>query len=123
MSTLPLSCSGYEGFGSFVLSFAMLGGTQKPFHPTPGAQYTPTNRVAYFPANQEGVECIDRIVVAFERGHVFSVGTSLTTGMTNVIVFGSVHLKSAMSGGVVVHGWPDPFYFDNVDAELCAVGC
>jgi len=46
------------------------------------------------------------------------IGTSQTTGRTDVVVYGSIHLKSSPHGGMKAHGWPDQNYFFNVGEEL-----
>ena len=50
------------------------------------------------------------------------VGTSLTTGQPNVIVWDGVHHKTNTSGGSTNFGWPDATYFSRVKDELKAKG-
>ena len=58
-----------------------------------------------------------RIIAAFESGKMFPIGTSMTTGLTDTVTYGSIHLKSAKRGGQAVHGWPDVAYFRIVNEE------
>ena len=39
---------------------------------------------------------------------LFRVGDSITTGSQNQTVWAGIHQKTAVSGGAVGHGWPDP---------------
>ena len=39
------------------------------------------------------------------------VGTSVTTGQTNTVVWGGIHIKTSPHGGATAHGWPDDGYF------------
>lgn len=55
-------------------------------------------------------------VLAFERRLPFMIGTSLTTGATNTVVWAGIHHKSSMHGGPF--GYPDPGYFNRVLEEL-----
>ncbi len=59
--------------------------------------------------------------VAWERRLTFTIGTSVTTGATNTLVWNEIHHKTEInnSGG---HGYPDPNYLDNVLLELAAQG-
>ena len=79
-----------------------------------------TTRIAYLPDCAEGQQLLKRLEYAFTRGLTFTVGTSLTSGATNVVVWGSIHHKTSSSGGV--HGYPDVGYFFNCNAELDALG-
>ena len=45
-----------------------------------GTRYSGTGRTSYLPGNQEGIECLGLLILAFERKLPFLVGTSLTTG-------------------------------------------
>ena len=56
------------------------------------------------------------LIEAFKRKLTFMVGTSLTTGEKNVIVWAGIHHKTSLTGGV--HGYPDPKYFENLFTEL-----
>ena len=113
-------CAGFEPFGSFTISYSIFGGIQKQYHGNPGVRFAPINRTAYLPDNNEGRQLVERLKYAFSRGVTFTVGRSLTTGDDNVVTWASIHHKTALSGGP--HGYPDPSYFTNANAELEAVG-
>ena len=83
------------------------GGVQGPRQPSPGANYTGTARHLYYPNTDEGREGVALIKKAFLRGVLFVVWTSTTTGASNTVIFGGIHLKTAMTGGPDGHGYPD----------------
>lgn len=58
---------------------------------------------------------------AWQRRLTFTIGTSVTTGEPNTVVWNEIHHKTdtANQHG---HGYPDPNYFVNVLSELAAQG-
>jgi deltex-like protein len=60
--------------------------------------------------------------IAFERRLIFTVGTSVTTGRSNVVVWNNVHHKTNTSGGSSYFGYPDVSYFNRVKMELASNG-
>lgn len=54
---------------------------------------------------------LKRLEYAFSHGLTFSVGTSLTTGQDNTVIWGSIHHKTSTTPGP--HGFPDPNFFAN----------
>ena len=60
--------------------------------------------------------------MAWERGLTFTVGTSVTTGATDTIVWNEIHHKTESHSNYSGHGYPDPNYLDNVLGELAAQG-
>ena len=83
-----------------------------------GVPYSGTSRTAYLPGNEEGIECLGLLILAFQRKLTFIVGTSLTTGKKNTVVWAGIHHKTNTSGGVSRFGWPDETYFARVKGEL-----
>ena len=81
-----------------------------------GTRYSGTSRAGYIPNSPEGVILFKMFVLAFERRLPFMVGTSLTTGQTNCVVWAGIHHKSSMHGGPF--GYPDATYFNRVLEEL-----
>ena len=77
-------------------------------HPHPGVRFSGTQRIAYLPDSAEGRQVLSLLKVCFERRHTFAVGRSLTTGVDNVITWGTVHHKTNTSGGEGAHP-SDPF--------------
>jgi deltex-like protein len=62
------------------------------------------------------------LVKAFGRRLSFIVGTSVTTGAINVVVWSGIHHKTNVAGGSSVYGYPDPTYFNRVKLELADRG-
>ena len=58
------------------------------------------------------------LITAFKRRLTFIVGTSLTTGKQNTVVWAGIHHKTSLSGGVSSFGWPDDTYFARVKGEM-----
>ena len=74
-------------------------------------------RTTCFPNTRQGRRVIDLMTVAFDRRLVFSIGTSLSTGITNTVVW-NIHHKTSTTGGAANHGYPDDGYLDRVTMEL-----
>jgi len=111
------------GFGhnttTIEISYDLPGGTQMEYHENPGQRYHGTNRVAYLPSDQDGCALLARLKYAFMHGLCFAVGTSLTSGQNNVVVWTSIHHKTSLHGGT--HGFPDPNYIYNCNESLDAL--
>ena len=91
------------------------------FHFPDGATYTGTRRVAYYPVTAEGFKARLLVRKVFEAGKLFRIGTSVTTGATDVVVFGGVHLKTHKAGGSANHGYPDPTWYQRLVSECAAI--
>jgi deltex-like protein len=102
------AAAGYEGSGSLSIQYYIPGPTG-------------LNRTAYLPDTPEGQEVLGLLRTAFDRRLCFTVGTSMTTGAKNVLVW-NIHHKSALAGGVQSHGYPDPTYLTRVKEELLQYG-
>lgn len=98
------------------------GGVQGPRQPSPGANYTGTARHLYYPNTDEGREGVALIKKAFLRGVLFVVGTSVTTGASNTVIFGGIHLKTATTGGPTNHGYPDKDWLLRLKSECMTNG-
>lgn len=122
LSLSTAKCAGFPSCGSIVLQYNFPGGTQGPQHYHPGQSYAGTSRTAYLPDNAEGRESMGLLIKAFESGILFRVGQSITTSSHNQTVWGSVHQKTAYTGGTSAHGWPDDTYFSRVVSECAACG-
>ena len=110
------NCQGFEGIDIWEISYSFPNGKRN------GVNYHGTGRVAYLPNNQEGREVLALLVKAFERRLTFTVGTSVTTGATNTVVWAGIHHKTALYGGTSCFGYPDPTYFNRVKLELADRG-
>ena len=79
-------------------------------------------RRCYLPDSPKGNKVFKLLQVAWKRRLTFTIGTSVTTGATNAIVWNEIHHKTENHSNVSGHGYPDPHYLDNVLMELEAQG-
>ena len=114
-----MTCAGFPK-GTIVITYSIPSGIQKEYHMNPGQKYGATERHAFLPLIEEGLELLARLKYAFQHGLTFGIGTSLTTGRSNSVIWTSIHHKTSLSGGA--HGWPDPAYFLNCNEALDALG-
>ncbi|KAJ3229767.1 E3 ubiquitin-protein ligase dtx3l [Chytriomyces hyalinus] len=82
-------------------------------HPT----HLQTHRRAFLPDNVEGRDVLRRLQIAWDRRLVLRVGTSATSGLSNVLVW-NLHHKTSVHGGVAAYGYPDETYLQRVGEEL-----
>jgi len=115
-TTINSPCKGYEGCGTIMIEYYFPSGK------TNGEWYDGTQRTAYLPDNKEGREVLKLLKIAFDRKLLFTVGTSVTTGAQNSVVWNGVHHKTSLSGGATAHGYPDLTYLTRVKEELAAKG-
>jgi deltex len=112
------------GFGKFTkviqIDYVIQEGYQLSYHESPGLKYAATSRTAYLPKNHEGLNLLQRLKYAWLHGMTFTIGTSLTTGQSNVVVWSSIHHKTSVHGGS--HGFPDVDYIGRCNDELTALG-
>ena len=94
-SALP----GYNQCATIAIKYFFPDGIQNQYHPNPGRQYHGTARTAYLPNCREGQEVLALLKRAFDQRLVFTVGTSVTTGMNNAVVWNDIHHKTSMHGG------------------------
>lgn len=111
-----MSCRGYETVGTIVITYEFPRGTQKQYHVNPGVEYQGTCRKAYLPDCEDGRNLLKRLGYAFARGLTFTIGTSLTTGMSNAITWACIPHKTTVDGGM--YGFPDAGYFKYAHEEL-----
>lgn len=116
------SCEGFPRKGTLVLHYSFPSGTQGARMKRPGQSYCGTSRTVYLPNTDKGREGCHLLVKAFERGHLFVVGDSVTTGAQNCVVWGGIHQKTSTSGGTECHGWPDSTYFERLQHECAGAG-
>jgi deltex-like protein len=111
------SLSGYEDCHTIEITYDIRSGTQD------GVAYVVHGfpRNGYLPHNDKGLQVLTLLAKAWERRLTFTVGTSVTTGMSNVVVWNEIHHKTSMVD-VHGHGYPDPKYLDNVLGELTSQG-
>jgi hypothetical protein len=109
-------CAGFKE-NTIVISYYIPSGK------LPNGQYfSGTSRTAYLPNNKEGREILALLKIAFDRKLTFVVGTSVTTGQKNTVVWNGIHHKTSLYGGTQSYGYPDSTYFNRVREELAAKG-
>ncbi|XP_008050997.1 E3 ubiquitin-protein ligase DTX3L [Carlito syrichta] len=116
------SLPGYESCGTIVITYNMKGGIQTNEHPSPGKKYPGTQRTAYLPDNEEGRKVLKLLLRAFDQKLIFTVGSSRTLNVSDVITWNDIHHKTSQSGGPQGYGYPDPTYLNRVKEELKAKG-
>lgn len=109
VTTTKSPCAGYEAFDSLRINYNING------------PHYYLHREAYLPNNDEGNEILDLLKIAWDRRISFTIGTSVTTGVENTVVW-NIHHKTSQRGGVSNFGYPDDTYFDRVKLELKAYG-
>ena len=103
--------------GSIIIKYIFTDGIQADNHPNPGIPYTGTIRQAFLPYNEKGTEVVEKLKLAFDRKLIFTIGTSLTSGLNNQIIWNGIHHKTALEG---IYGYPDDDYLMRVSEELDA---
>lgn len=81
-----------------------------------GIQYEGTARNAFLPHNDEGINILKMMILAFQQRLTFTVGKSLTSGKDNQIVWAGIVHKSSNKEGPF--GFPDPEYYENIQKEF-----
>ena len=116
-------CPGFQPASttSILLTYDIPNGTQLPYHDSPGQYYRGSTRVAYLPDNEDGRELLVRLQYAFMSGLTFRIGTSATTGRSNVVTWTtSFDHKTSLTGGPF--GFPDPGYIFTTHRKLSDIG-
>ncbi|CAK9007016.1 DnaJ homolog subfamily C member 21, partial [Durusdinium trenchii] len=108
--TSPSPLPGYPNCGTITISYSIPSGTQGPEHPNPGQPYYGTSRSAYLPDNEQGRKVLRLLQRAFDNRVVFTVGTSLTTGASDSVIWNGIHHKTSRSYGAF--GYPDDKYLN-----------
>ncbi len=90
---------GYGDCGTIEIHYDIPNGTQSKLHPHPGKMFHGAYRVAYLPDNFEGREVLQLLKRAFDARLIFTVGTSVTSGQTDVVTWNDVHHKTNTYGG------------------------
>ena len=65
---------------------------------------------------------LELLKVAWDRRLTFTIGTSVTTGAVDTVVWNEIHHKTESNSNHSGHGYPDPGYLDRVLLELAAQG-
>lgn len=108
--------SGHERIGTIEINYHFRSGKRGRVN------YRGTSRTAYLPDNSEGQEVLRLLQTAFERKLTFTIGTSVTTGRTDCVIWNGIHHKTNVTGGSSSFGYPDATYLFRVREELAAKG-
>ncbi|XP_051894993.1 E3 ubiquitin-protein ligase DTX3L [Pristis pectinata] len=119
---LAMHLPGYEKYDTIEIHYTIPDGLQGKEHPQPGQKYHGTTRTAYLPNSPEGRKVLKLLQRAFSQRLIFTVGTSSTTGRSNVVTWNDIHHKTSTHGGPSGFGYPDPTYLARVQDELKAKG-
>ena len=126
MSIEPIGsvvCPGFTSTTTLIqITYSVPSGIQQSYHDNPGLPFRGTSaRVTYLPNNDDGRKLLKRMKFAWTRGWVFTVGTSLTSGKSNVVTWSTVipH-KTSLSGGGPF-GFPDAHYLTLCNQSLDAL--
>ncbi|XP_033861511.3 E3 ubiquitin-protein ligase DTX3L-like [Acipenser ruthenus] len=122
ISQSSVSLPGYEKHGTLVIKYDIPSGVQGDEHPSPGQRYWGASRTAYLPDSALGRKVLALLRRAFDQQLIFTIGTSSTTGMSDVVTWNDIHHKTSTHGGPTRYGYPDPDYLRRVQDELKAKG-
>jgi deltex-like protein len=111
-----------EDIGAYIVKYLFPSGIQSDVHYHPSRPYTGTKRMAFFPASLKGKHVIGKLMQAWDARRIFTIGTSLTTGIEDCVIWNCIHHKTTIHGGPVSFGYPDAGYLDRVLSELADVG-
>lgn len=109
-----------EHTATAIIEYTFPNGVQGPRNPNPGERFSGTHRLAYVPLSSAGKMVLTKLMRGWDRRVLFTVGTSITTGCTNTVVWNGVHHKTAVHGGPAMFGFPDATYLARVTQELAA---
>ena len=109
-------------YGTYMIAYQFPTGIQGPEHPNPGTPYIGTSRRAFIPASEHGLRVLHKFLRAWDARLLMTVGTSITTGRPNSVIWNGIPHKTNVNGGPAAHGFPDPNYLNDVEAALAAVG-
>ena len=108
--------------GTYGITYVFPDGIQSSNHYHPGQPYTGTIRKALLPGGSNGRAVLRKFMRAWDARILFTIGTSLTTGLENCVIWNNIHHKTNVHGGPTSFGFPDPDYIRRVTDELAAAG-
>jgi hypothetical protein len=114
-------CPGFSSTTTIIqITYSVPNGVQQSHHDNPGLPFHGAKRTTYLPNNDDGRKLLKRIKYAWSRGWIFTVGTSMTSGKANVVIWSTVipH-KTSLSGGPF--GFPDANYLTACNQSLDAL--
>ncbi|OEH79277.1 zinc finger (c3hc4 ring finger) domain-containing protein [Cyclospora cayetanensis] len=98
-NVLQLPGNGPSPPGTIIINYYIAGGIQTERHAQPKASFTGARRRAYLPDCLRGRQLLQLLIEAFVKGHIFTVGHSVTSGNSNVVIWNGIHHKTSASGG------------------------
>jgi len=104
-----------ESVNVIRVRYVFPSGFQKKNHPNPKLYYKGDERYCFFPNNPEGQEIVRLLKECFDKDHVFTIGTSVSRGLSNCIIWNGIHHKTSLTGP---YGYPDDTYLDRVRNEI-----
>eukprot|EP00899_Mesostigma_viride_P005332 jgi/Mesvir1/147/Mv13512-RA.1 len=116
-----ITLAGHAQGGMIKITYFIPGGMQDPDGDDPGKLFAGTRRDAFLPNSTEGKEVLRQLQQAFQQRLIFSVGTSLTSGRDNVVIWNGIHHKTDLTPHAE-HGYPDGTYLTRVKAEMQQAG-
>ncbi|KAG5682662.1 hypothetical protein PVAND_012001 [Polypedilum vanderplanki] len=116
--TIPKALPGHEDCNTIQIIYNIASGIQTENHPNPGRAFFAVGfpRICYLPENPTGRKILRFLKVAFDRGLLFSIGRSATTGREDVVIWKNVEHKTQFSM------YPDPNYLQRVMEQLVHLG-
>ena len=115
-----LHCEGHVDCGTIKIKYIIPIGVQGSEHPNPGVEYPSNSREAFLPDNDEGRNVLELLKKAWKMRMTFKVGTSLTTGQSNVVTWNDIHHKTSTSRGP--YGYPDAGYLRRITLDMNVMG-
>ena len=113
------SVPGYQDSQTIAIRYAFSDGISES-----GTRYSAAGfpRVCFVPDCPEGRIVVKLLELAWKRRLIFTIGTSVTTGRQNCIVWNNIHHKTEPHSNTSGHGFPDPNFLKNIKMELAVQG-
>ena len=111
-----LKCQGFPNCSTINIYYHFNSGFMD------GKKYTGTSRSCYIPNTKNGRILLGLLKISFDRLLTFTIGTSVTTGQKDCVVWNGIHHKTSTYGGATSYGYPDDTYFNRVCEELASKG-
>ena len=110
---------GYESYGTIRIKYSFRNGVSET-----GTNFNAAGfpRVCYVPRCPEGEKVLELLKLAWSRRLIFTIGTSVTTGCENCVVWNNIHHKTEPHSNTSGHGFPDPNFLKNIKMELAVQG-
>merc|ERR1711871_132919 len=97
---------GHPNTPTIEITFKFPDGIQEDNHPKPGQPYTGTTRLCFLPATNDALKVLQTITDAYRGRSIFTIGTSVTHGKDDCVIWNGIHFKTRTFGGATMHGYP-----------------